>query len=253
MEDNKMYDEHGLLKPEYALTDTEIRERKFVDQSKEYSSPRSESISSKEANIASEERAKKIEENINALKEQSKKYLDSMKDDVFHNKIFYNEFSTYFTHLKMMIDNGLIINYLDYALALSNASVMILTDTEKEAYKENRKELKKLISKAVKTNLNDKKINLKAYFEQMKKIIEINGYISIKQYISFCNSFSLALLAEIDDIDYLEIAKLLDGVKILESKEIQTYDENKKLNEYRQFIKANIKKLEENQKGGIHM
>ena len=87
--------------------------------------------------------------------EETKRILDIIQNRVTKNKISVRDFVYYYMILRSYIFLGA-KNYLPYANALSNATVIIKTRDEQEEYKHFIEEFKNMIVSGNQTNIKNK-------------------------------------------------------------------------------------------------
>lgn len=224
-----MYDERGILKPEYTMTESERKAQLFNNNKlilPDYMN----------------EPQPKVDVQSLMIKEKLNKSLKQMQEDVLKNKISLKKFEEYYT----LIKNGVATGLLDNALTLSDAVVLtMLTDNDEEKYYTYMKDLEDIIANEIRKSLGADVLILENRLNGMLKTI--NQYVvTLKQYYAFCETLQYAMMAKIEGINYLECAKALQNAKIESPK---AYDEYIKLHNFKKKIASIVSQLEQPEKG----
>lgn len=228
-----MYNERGILKPEYTMTESERKAQLFNNNKlilPDYMN----------------EPQPKVDVQSLMIKEKLNKSLKQMQEDVLKNKISLKEFEEYYTLIKNGVVTGLLDNALTYALTLSDAVVLpMLTDNDEKKYYTYMKDLEDIIANEIRKSLGADVLILENRLNGMLKTI--NQYVvTLKQYYAFCETLQYAMMAKIEGINYLECAKALQNAKIESPK---AYDEYIKLHNFKKKIASIVSQLEQPEKG----
>lgn len=241
-----MYDKNGLLKPEHAMTESGFI-KSIVNNNQDIINNYNNIPDGPVENIYHDREP--IEKSF--YNNPRKKYsaINKSSQDLKLNKLFFNEFETYYIFFKNEISKG--NSFDDYAeMAMVLAEVLVITRTNEEEEKLNKykDELLDLIAENVYRKFIEKEgIKLAQFFEQMKDTIN-NYTITIKQYYNYCDYLNLAINARVEDIDCLDIARILQNAKVQLPR---TYDESVKYISYRKSVNDHVKQLEQNAKGNL--
>ena len=227
-----MYDERGILKPEYTMTESQRKAQLYNNKL----------ILPGYMN----EPQPKVDVQSLMIKEKLNKSLKQMQEDVLKNKISLKKFEEYYILIKSGVTTGLLDNALTYVLTLSDAEVLpITTDNEEEKYYTYMKDLEDIIAKEIRKLLGADVLILESRLNGMMKTL--NQYVvTLKQYYSFCETLQYAMMAKIEGINYMECARALQNAKIEAPK---AYDEYIKLHNFQKKITAIIAQLEQQEKG----
>lgn len=218
-----IYDKKGILKPECAWTESEKKAMIFNNDPQEI-----EKLDS------------------NKVREMLYKKLKSMQDDVLKNKISFKMFEEYYNLLKSGILSGLLDKPLSFVLTLSDAVVMpIDNDEKKEKLQIYIEDLKNIIANEIRKSLDGDGIMLAQELTNMQKTISLYT-ITLQQYCSFCEKIRLAMMAKLDNVDYMECVRTLQNAKVEPTK---TYDEHIRLHNYQKKLSDIVTQFEQSPKG----
>ena len=168
-------------------------------------------------------------------------YFESMISDISINKVSLPQFVEYYNNLKNAISSQLVKNPLNYLIALSNAEVFpIVSEEDKEELLRISEDLENAIALLAKKQI-ESKINLNDYFENMRNIIS-NQYLSFGQFVKYYNVLELAIMAKVEDVDFVTYAKTLLNAEITAT---TTYDQNIEINLLKKKLIQYIFKLEQ--------
>lgn len=205
-----MYDENGILKPEFVMTESERKAMLF-----NIGLPNTDELDFNKVKKILDEKIKTIEENI------------------IKNKISFKTFEEYYILLKIGISSGLLDKPLSFALSLSFAFVMpIDTDERESKYEEYIEDLKDIIAKEIRKSLDNSGINLAQELLNRQKNASLYT-ITFTQYCDFCSALDLAIMAKLDNVDYMECIRTLQNAKIEPTK---SYEEHIKLHKYQRRL-----------------
>lgn len=221
MSKNK-YDERGILKPEYAMTESEIK-----------------------ALLLNTETQKTGNFDSNEVREILNNKLKSMQDDVVKNKIFFKTFEEYYNLLKGGISSGLLDKPLSFAFTLSFALVMPINTDEEAKVQEYIEDLKNIIANEIRNSLDGNGIMLAQELNNMQKNTSLYT-ITFKQYCDFCSALDLAIMAKLDNVDYMECVRTLQNAKVEPAK---SYEEHIKLHKHQRRLLDIVTQFEQQTKG----
>ena len=180
------------------------------------------------------------------LKLSGKQTLEKMQKEIAINKINFDEFEIYYKKLKEYIELGA-DDYLQYAISLSNALVLFITKDEEEVFKKQMNEIGNIIANNLRKKIENYKINLSSYYEDMKKAIGTK-HIQLNEFCNYCDTLRLAMMAKIDGIDFLDWAETLQGAIITNTK---TFEDSAKMLSYMIILGDIIEQLKQNTKSSI--
>lgn len=213
-----MYDDKGNLRIEYLM-------RELYDECREAQ------IKCEKANIA-------WKKAVNKLLEQKREY--NLK-----YKISFETFEGDYNYFKYAISNGLVDNCLPFALALLNAKIFPAeTYMQEEKLNTYMEDLENIIASEIRKFLIDDGMALTKELNNMQS--NITQYvITLNDYCNYCEKLELAMMAKLDGINYLELARTLQNARVESPK---TYDEHIKYNSFSNKLSAIITKLEQHEK-----
>lgn len=181
----------------------------------------------------------------NKARDMIYKELKSMQKIVLMNNISFEMFEEYYNLLKRAISLGLLEKPLPFVLTLSDAAVMNITnDLKEEKIQEYREDLRKIVTNEIRKSLDGNEINLVQELNNFQKITSLYN-ITIQQYCDFCDKLSLAMMAKLDNVDYMECIRTLQRAKITPA---NTYDEHIRLHNYQRKLLDTAIQLEQSSK-----
>lgn len=210
-----MYDEKGCLKSEYFWTESEI---KAMLLNTEY---KFESLK---------------KEDYDKIRAVFNKKVKSIQEDILKNQISFKKFENAYYLLKAGSKAGLIDNPLAFALTLSR--VIVANDEQYQSYAE---DIKNIIAWEIRKSLGD---NVNSLVDELNILQNKTSLyiISLNDYCSFCDKLELAMMAQIDNIDYV---KCLDALIKAKMQEPKTYDEYiRYLNHFEKVVEMSIQTLQ---------
>lgn len=172
--------------------------------------------------------------------------LEQKREYNLKYKISFETFEGDYNFFKYVILNGLVDNYLPFALALLNAKIFPAeTDIQEEKLNTYMEDLENIIASEIRKSLIDNGIVLTKELNNMQSNI-IQYVITLNDYCNYCEKLELAMMAKLDDINYLELARTLQNARVESPK---TYDEHVKYNSFSNRLSTIITKLEQQEKG----
>ena len=228
-----MYDERDILRTEYTMTEAQRKAQILIDKKPETKRNYTHFLNDNK-NI--------LPGSTEKIKKMLNQELEKMQDNIMKNKITFQDFEGYYHFFKTALASGLLDKPLLYTLALSDAVVTMPIDN-KEKFYEYKKDLEDITANEIRKQLPAKGLLLADDLHKMQKI----GYryiITFKQYCDYCEKLSLSLMAKLENVDFLECAKILQNIKI----ETINYDEHLKLHILRLQLTRIIASLDEPKK-----
>lgn len=151
-----------------------------------------------------------------------------------------------YNYFKYVISNGLVDNYLLFVIALLNAKIFsVETDIQEDKLNMYMVDLENIISSVIRKSLIDNGIALTKELNNMQS--NITQYvITLNYYCNYCEKLDLAMMAKLDGINYIALARTLLNARAESPK---TYDEHVKYNNFSNRLSAIITKLEQQGKG----
>ena len=144
-------------------------------------------------------------------------------------KIRFNEFEKYYNVIESLIANGLTKIGGDLAFALYNASVILDVPENQEKYEAYKEKLESIIVDTTRKYIEELGINVLEIFEDMKKTVQISN-LSLERYCYYYDLLKTSYKAQLEDLNYLEIAKILqraqvEGIKNIDDIRVYNYNQ----------------------------
>ncbi len=182
-------------------------------------------------------------------KEQSNKKVlinetNRILKEITMHIIKFNKFEEYYNVMESLIANDLTKIAGDLAVALSNASVILEASENQEKYEAYKEKIKVILADRAQKYIEESGINVSEIFEDMKKRIQISN-ISLERYCYYCDLLKTSYMAKLENLDYLEIAKVLQSAKV---EGVNTLDDTKAYNYNQSSLLLFITKLSKKDK-----
>jgi uncharacterized protein YktA (UPF0223 family) len=175
--------------------------------------------------------------NIQEIEEKEKtKSLEGIKKIIekINNPISLDELKDYYGIILGAFINKDISNkeYLNTLILLKDAKIKPFQENKNELYKQIIEVIDDQIEKCFERIIQKK-------YKEIKKIYQgIKTIIPAKSYIKLCEEFDYCEIKNIEGVDYIEWAEILNNLEPMCS----TPDEEKRVNDYKQAISQYIEK-----------
>ena len=177
--------------------------------------------------------------------EKLNKELSLIQNKISMYNISLKDFEDYYSILKSAISSGLLKDPLSFALTLSNASVIINTDDDEYKKKEYMNDLENIIANEIRKSLDGNGSILVQELNSMQDTINLYT-ITIGQLCNYYEKLRLAMMAKIDNIDYLACVRILQNANVEPPRAL---DEHIKLNDIQNKLSRIAIKLNQQTKG----
>ena len=149
-------------------------------------------------------------------------YLKELMNNSLDGDLLFDKYVEYCKFLKEAISSDVIEDPSLIANILLNASVVIDNKKEEIKYGVYERFLKSIIAKEVRKTLGGDGCFLKEDIKEIKKKLD-NSTITMYQFYSFCEKIDLALLAQLEDVDYVGCLHTLQNAKVYTPKNADEY------------------------------
>lgn len=170
--------------------------------------------------------------------------LNRVIEDITRNNISFNEFEKYYNVMESLITNGLTKIGSEFAIVLNNASVILDAPEKQDKYKAYKEKIEVIVVDRARKYIEESGIKVSEIFEDMKKRVQISN-ISFESYCYYCDLLKTSYMAKLENIDYLEIAKVLQSAKV---EGVNTLDDTKIYNHNQSTLLEFITNLSEKDK-----
>ena len=162
---------------------------------------------------------------ININKEEELKlanYLKELMNSSLDSNLSFDKFEEYCNFLKQSISLEMLEDPSLIANILLNSSVLLENKKDEVKYGVYVRYLKSIIAREVRNTLGGNGSFLKNEINEIRNKFE-NNTVTLYQFYSFCASVTLALIAQLDDIDYVGCLHTLQNVKVYTPKNADEY------------------------------
>lgn len=149
-------------------------------------------------------------------------YLKELMNNSLDGDLLFDKYEEYCKFLKESISSDVIEDPSLIANILLNASVVIDNKKEEIKYGVYERFLKSIIAKEVRKTLGGDGCFLKKEIKEIKKKLD-NNTITMYQLYIFCENIDLALLAQLEDVDYAGCLHTLQNAKVYTPKNADEY------------------------------
>jgi len=149
-------------------------------------------------------------------------YLKELMNNSLDGDLFFDKYEEYCKFLNESISSDVIEDPSLIANILLNASVVIDNKKEEIKYGVYERFLKSIIAKEVRKTLGGDGCFLKKEIKEIKKKLD-NNTITMYQLYIFCENIDLALLAQLEDVDYAGCLHTLQNAKVYTPKNADEY------------------------------
>lgn len=149
-------------------------------------------------------------------------YLKELMNNSLDGDLFFDKYEEYCKFLNESISSDVIEDPSLIANILLNASVVIDNKKEEIKYGVYERFLKSIIAKEVRKTLGGDGYFLKKEIKEIKKKLD-NNTITMYQLYIFCENIDLALLAQLEDVDYAGCLHTLQNAKVYTPKNADEY------------------------------
>lgn len=149
-------------------------------------------------------------------------YLKELMNNSLDGDLLFDKYEEYCKFLKEAISSDVIDDPSLIANILLNASVVIDNKKEEIKYGVYERFLKSIIAKEVRKTLGGDGCFLKKEIKEIKKKLD-NNTITMYQLYIFCENIDLALLAQLEDVDYVGCLHTLQNAKVYTPKNADEY------------------------------
>lgn len=149
-------------------------------------------------------------------------YLKELMNNSLDGDLLFDKYEEYCKFLKESISSDVIEDPSLIANILLNASVVIDNKKEEIKYGVYERFLKSIIAKEVRKTLGGDGCFLKKEIKEIKKKLD-NNTITMYQLYIFCEKVNLALVAQLEDVDYASCLHTLQTVKVYTPKNADEY------------------------------
>ncbi len=140
--------------------------------------------------------------------------LNRILTEIAMDNLSFNQFEKYYNVMESLVKNGLTKIASELAIALNTANVIVDDPDKQDKYNVYKEKIEEIVADRARQYLEESEIKAPEVFGYMKKTVQNSG-LSFERYCYYVKVLKAAYMAKLEGLDYLEIAKDLQGAAVI--------------------------------------